>query len=69
MIKLKSKPSKRSKHIEMVHSNIKRVLEYKIAHMVRAIHIDDLDCIKEDCSCCDLDHIFYVQTGVDMCLE
>lgn len=41
MIKLKDKPTKRSKHIEMVHSNIKRVLEYQIAHMVSAIHIDE----------------------------
>ncbi len=41
MIKLRTKPSKRSKHIEMVHSNIKRVLEYQIAHMVSAVHIDE----------------------------
>lgn len=41
MIKLKSKPNKRSKHIELIHSNVKRVFEYQIANLVSAIYIDE----------------------------
>ena len=41
MIKLKSKPNKRSKHIEMIESNIRRVFEYQMTNMTSAIHIDE----------------------------
>ena len=41
MIKLKDKPIKRSKHIEMICSNIKRVFEYQMTNMTSAIHIDE----------------------------
>ena len=41
MIKLKEKPTKRSKHIEIVYSNIKRVFEYQMSSMTSAIHIDE----------------------------
>ena len=40
MIKLKDKPSKRSKHIEIIHSNIKRVNEYQMTNMTSAIYIN-----------------------------
>ena len=41
MIKLKSIPSKRSKHIEIKQSHIKRVMEYQMTNMTSAIHIDE----------------------------
>ena len=41
MIKLKSKPSKRSKHIELIQSHIKRINEYQMTNMTSAIHIDE----------------------------
>ena len=41
MIKLKSKPSKRSKHIEIKQSYLKRVMEYQMTNLTSAIHIDE----------------------------
>lgn len=41
MIKLKDKPNKRSKHIELIPSNIKRVFEYQMTNLTSAIHVDE----------------------------
>ena len=27
------------------------------------------ECRRDNCNCCDLEHAFYLQTGVDMCSE
>ena len=45
MIKLKDKPTKRSKHITLHFSTIKRVLEYQMLYMVSDIHIDNDGCV------------------------
>jgi hypothetical protein len=39
MIKLKDKPNKRSNHIELQFSNIKRVYEYQMTNMTSAIYV------------------------------
>lgn len=41
MIKLKDKPNNRSKHIELIPSNIKRVFEYQMTNLTSAIHVDE----------------------------
>jgi len=40
MIRLKDKPTKRSNHIELQFSTIKRVYEYQMVNMTSAIHIN-----------------------------
>lgn len=39
MIKLKDKPNKRSNHIELQFSNIKRIYEYQMTNMTSAIYV------------------------------
>ena len=39
MIKLKDKPNKRSNHIELQFSTIKRVYEYQMTNMTSAIYV------------------------------
>ena len=39
MIKLKDKPTKRSEHIELQFSTIKRVYEYQMINMTSAIYV------------------------------